>query len=136
MGSKPVRGVACCVLRVAWREMADLSAGNRHSRISVLFPEPLTPVTRTSRPSGNRTVRSFRLFLLAPLSVSQRSISGAEASTPCPPSLCGLWTLDLGPWTPTFRLWTLDFGLWTLPTGLLLPRVGNFRFARDRKSVV
>src|SRR5664280_2179907 len=101
--------------------MRDLSAGRRHSRIRVLLPEPLTPVTRTSRPNGNCTVRSFRLFLLAPLSVSQRSTSGAYASRPCPPSLCELWTLDLGPWTPAFRLWTLDFGLWTLPTGLLLP---------------
>ena len=50
----------------------DLSAGSRHSRISVLLPEPLTPVTNTNRPSGNRTVRFFRLFLLAPLSVSHR----------------------------------------------------------------
>src|ERR1039458_9058357 len=115
--------------------MLDLSAGKRHSRISVLLPEPLTPVTRTSRPSGNRTVRSFRLFFLAPLSVSQRSTSGADASRPCPPSHCELWTLDLGPWTPAPRLWTLDFGLWTLPTGRLSPRVGNLRCARKHRPV-
>src|ERR1035441_1156949 len=90
--------------------MADLSAGNRHSRISGLLPEPLTQVTRTSRPRGNLTVRSWRLFFFAPLSVSH---------PPCP-SAAG------------FRLWTLDFGLWTSlrTTGLRFPRVGKVRCAR------
>src|SRR5438477_269632 len=41
------------------------TAGNRHSRTSVLLPEPLTPVTTTKRFSGNSTVRSFRLFCAA-----------------------------------------------------------------------
>src|ERR1035438_4416701 len=80
--------------------MLDLSAGKRHSRISVLLPEPLTPVTRTNRPSGKRTVRSFRLFLLAPLSVSHRiSTVAADVRRLCPTSLCGFWTLDFGLWT-------------------------------------
>src|ERR1035437_8098175 len=101
--------------------MADLSAGNRHSRISVLLPEPRTPVTSTSRPRGNRTVRFFRLFLLAPLSVSHRSSSctaGADAGR------LGL--------TSAFGLWTLDLGLWTSPrpTVLRFPRVGKLRCAR------
>src|SRR5436190_8080324 len=48
------------------------SAGRRHSRIKVLFPEPLTPVTQTSRSSGKWTVRFFKLFALALRSVSQR----------------------------------------------------------------
>src|SRR5579862_2482141 len=68
MDSRPemVR-VACCVLRAlsAW-----VTSGNRHSRINVLFPEPLTPVTQTSRPSGNFTVRFLRLFFEALYSVN------------------------------------------------------------------
>src|ERR1051326_6399629 len=40
-------------------------AGRRHSRMSVLLPEPLTPVTSTRRLSGNCTVRSLRLLAAA-----------------------------------------------------------------------
>src|SRR3569833_441178 len=59
--------VTCCVLP----DFSDcVSAGNKHSRISVLFPEPLTPVTTTSRPKGNFNVKSLRLFFDAPCKTS------------------------------------------------------------------
>src|SRR5438105_14173152 len=38
--------------------------------ISVDFPEPLTPVTTVRTPSGNFTVRFFRLLALAPTTVT------------------------------------------------------------------
>src|SRR5262245_14812859 len=79
--------------------MASVSAGKRHSRIRVLLPEPLTPVSNTKRASGKLTVRSFRLFLLASAKVSQLLSLAAP--------------LDFG-------LWTLDFGL----TARRFPRVG------------
>src|SRR5690348_4970232 len=41
------------------------SAGNKHSLMSVLLPEPLTPVTTTKRPNGNFTVTSCKLFFAA-----------------------------------------------------------------------
>src|SRR6266436_6690733 len=41
-------------LTAAW------TAGRRHSRMSVLLPEPLTPVTSTRRFKGKRTVSQFR----------------------------------------------------------------------------
>src|SRR6266545_1559537 len=47
------------------------SAGSRHSRISVLLPEPLTPVTTIRRLSGKCTARSFRLFAAACWRVSE-----------------------------------------------------------------
>src|SRR6516162_8939540 len=57
------------MLRIPCSVFRDFSAwvndGNRHSRINVLLPEPLTPVTQTSLPSGNFTVRFFRLFFEA-----------------------------------------------------------------------
>src|SRR5438270_5681287 len=53
---------------------AEVSAGSRHSRISVLLPEPLTPVTATNRPSGNRTVKFLRLFLSAPANSSHAPV--------------------------------------------------------------
>src|SRR5689334_18074560 len=71
-----VSGVAYSVLRVPFRRFRELSAsvtvGRRHSRMSVLLPEPLTPVTSTRRSSGNLTVRSRKLFFPACSRVSQR----------------------------------------------------------------
>src|SRR6266700_1373571 len=80
---------------------ASLRAGKRHSRIKVLLPEPLTPVTTTNRPSGKSMVRSFKLFLSAFFSVSQTSVPD-------------ILTLDFGP-AP------LGSGP---STGLRFPRVG------------
>src|SRR6266478_7639705 len=98
--SWPVMRAACCVLRVAWFFFRDLSAsvsaGRRHSRIKVLLPEPLTPVTSTRRANGKSTLKPFKLFLRAPLSVSQLSTEG------------------------DFGLWPLSFGL----TTRLFPRLG------------
>src|SRR5215469_16040180 len=75
MDSTPVRTKPAPELNRADERFRALSvfvtAGIRHSRIKVLLPEPLTPVTRTSRPRGKRTVRSFRLFLSARARVSQ-----------------------------------------------------------------
>src|SRR5437867_10626225 len=45
-------------------------AGSRHSRISVLLPEPLTPETTTRRFNGKFTVSPFRLLAAAFWSVS------------------------------------------------------------------
>src|SRR5260221_10194262 len=51
--------------------IAAPTAGSRHSRMSVLLPEPLTPVTTTKRPMGNLTVMCFRLFAEASLRTRQ-----------------------------------------------------------------
>src|SRR5437763_129 len=67
-------------------------AGRRHSRTSVLLPEPLTPVTSTNRPSGKLMVRSLRLFFFACRSVSQPELD------------FGVGALDLG---FTARRWPL-----------------------------
>src|SRR6266849_5967439 len=83
MLSKPVRAAEGLfgVPRAVFRFLrASLSAGKRHSRTSVLLPEPLTPVTRTSRPRGKRIVMSFKLFLRACRSVSQALTAGPLAS--------------------------------------------------------
>src|SRR6266550_522246 len=83
MLSKPVRAEERLfdLPRAVFRFLrASLSAGNRHSRTSVLLPEPLTPVTSTSRPSGNRIVMSFKLFLCAWRRVSQALTAGPLAS--------------------------------------------------------
>src|SRR2546429_8485379 len=83
MLSKPVRAAEWLfgVPRSVFRFLrASLNAGNRHSRTRVLLPEPLTPVTRTSRPSGKRTVMSFKLFLRAWRSVSQALTGGPFAN--------------------------------------------------------
>src|SRR5260221_13301311 len=70
--------------------MADWTAGRRHSRTRVLLPEPLTPVTRTRRFRGKRTVRFLRLWIEALRRVSQlrvelsfggRALPGAEVET-------------------------------------------------------
>ena len=52
------------------RGSARASARCRISLTSVLFPEPDTPVTQVSAPSGKRTVTSFRLCSVAPTTVS------------------------------------------------------------------
>src|SRR5512139_2970392 len=52
------------------------TAGYRVSLISVDLPEPETPVTHTSRPTGRSRVTSFRLLPLAPVMRSMRSGSG------------------------------------------------------------
>ena len=54
-------GAACRFARCDAFERLAINAGNRHSRTSVLLPEPLTPVTTTRRFSGNLTVTFFRL---------------------------------------------------------------------------
>src|SRR5579884_1876245 len=64
--------------------VADSTAGKRHSRINVLFPEPLTPVTTTKRLSGKRTVRFLRLCTDAFRSVSQAFFSPCETGLRCP----------------------------------------------------
>ena len=74
------------VLRRAVVSPANRSrkAGSSTSRTSVLLPEPLTPVTQTSRPSGISTVKSFKLCRLA-----RRKISAAPSApdfcVDCPP---------------------------------------------------
>src|SRR5216684_1268808 len=87
MDSRPER------FRVSSFEFRVLScacrAGNRHSRINVLLPEPLTPVTQTRRPKGNFTVRFFRLFFEALWSVSQAAfdlslLTSAPTARRCP----------------------------------------------------
>src|SRR5205823_5695071 len=45
------------------------SDGNKTSRINVVLPEPLTPVTHTKRLSGISTVRFLRLWSEAPVRV-------------------------------------------------------------------
>src|ERR1041385_2325127 len=99
MDSKPVSEVfGFWLLDLSWTS----SAGSRHSRIRLLLPEPLTPVTRTNRPKGKLTVRFLRLFFAALCSVSHVT----------PILAPGL---------------TLDFGLWTLDspfTGRRWPRAG------------
>src|SRR5262249_43057117 len=62
------------------RRKADCTAGSRHSRTSVLFPEPLTPVTSTKRLSGNETVKFFKLFAEASCNTS------AELDSPFRPA--------------------------------------------------
>ena len=42
---------------------------------SVDLPEPETPVTQTSRPSGSSTVTSFRLFSRAPRIRSRAAVA-------------------------------------------------------------
>src|SRR6266487_1385672 len=82
MESEPVSGDAGywildsgCLIPLVRPVLPDLSAvwraGRRHSRINVLLPEPLTPVTSTSRARGMRTVRFLRLFLPAFCRVNQ-----------------------------------------------------------------
>src|SRR5438067_391652 len=66
-----VTGRAFSFLMARWRR------GRRHSRTSVLLPEPLTPVTNTKRPNGNLTVIRFKLFTAAPL--KSRDGCNAEA---------------------------------------------------------
>src|SRR5207237_241799 len=65
----------CCVRPDAASDLRVLSAcvrvGSRHSRTRLLLPEPLTPVTTTSRFKGKRAVRFFRLFAAALWRVSQ-----------------------------------------------------------------
>src|SRR5882724_5389544 len=69
MNSWPDRlGFFFCDLRFL---TADWTAGRRHSRMSVLLPEPLTPVTSTRRFKGKRTVRFLRLWTEALRKVSQ-----------------------------------------------------------------
>src|SRR6266566_5859968 len=97
MHSKPVRREARSDFRSS---RACLREGRRHSRIKVLLPEPLTPVTRTRRPKGKLTVRFLRLFFAAPRSVSQLSEFGTPSTLDFPTSTAllakevGLWTLD------------------------------------------
>ena len=55
-------------LRLAFRSAC--TAGRMQSRTSVLFPDPLTPVTTVNRPSGKATERFFRLFRLNPRKMS------------------------------------------------------------------
>ena len=40
----------------------SFKAGNNPFRISVVFPEPLTPVTQTNLPIGIEIEKFFRLF--------------------------------------------------------------------------
>ena len=47
--------------------------------MSVLLPEPLTPVTSTRRPSGKPMVRFLRLFLFAFCKVSQSRVEAPES---------------------------------------------------------
>src|SRR4051812_33977894 len=89
MLSKPVSETECVVgaPRCVFRFLrASFRAGNRHSRTNVLLPEPLTPVTRTRRPSGNRTVRSFKLFFRAWRRVSQALTAGPLANAESGPT--------------------------------------------------
>src|SRR5437667_10447372 len=85
--SWPVRREAEPVVRGPWslsREFrAAMRAGSRHSRIRVLLPEPLTPVTKTKRPRGKRTVRPLRLFLFASRSASQAGEEGRGSACFC-----------------------------------------------------
>src|SRR5437763_1672338 len=60
---------------------ACVSAGSRQSRTRLLLPEPLTPVTTTSRFNGKRAVRFFRLFAAALWRVSQPLVVAAFART-------------------------------------------------------
>src|SRR5258708_4489952 len=75
MNSWPERlGFFFCDLRFL---TADWTAGRRHSRMRVLLPEPLTPVTRTRRFKGKRTVRFFRLCTEALRNVSQLRVGAS-----------------------------------------------------------
>src|SRR5690348_155963 len=99
------------VPRSVFRDLsACVSAGNRHSRINVLLPEPLTPVTHTSRPSGNFTVRFCKLFFAASCKINVG-----------PASCLSLTSLLL-----------IEDGRETRPTltGRRCPRVGYFLCAR------
>src|SRR5690606_27240898 len=87
--------------------------GNRHERIKVLFPEPLTPVTTTNRPKGNRTVRFLRLFSEAFCNVSQSFVAALVRTRPIRPAL------DLRRLPST-----------AAEIGRRAPRVGNFFSAR------
>ena len=61
-----------------WTASFELSRGSRTSRINVVLPEPLTPVTHTSRPSGMAMVRSCRLCRLA-----WERVRGFVGRSPC-----------------------------------------------------
>src|SRR5687767_15613013 len=50
----------------AWSTDTTPSAAARDPKISELFPEPATPVTTTSTPSGMSTSTSARLWRVAP----------------------------------------------------------------------
>src|SRR5664279_5650054 len=49
----------------AWSTETTPSRPDTEPRISELFPDPATPVTTTSTPSGMSTSTSFRLWALA-----------------------------------------------------------------------
>ena len=78
--------------------------------MSVLFPEPDTPVTTISSPSGKVTFTSFRLLPLQPVSCmvfpfpSLRSLGSSMARSPfryCAVSVCVL-SMSAGlPWKTT-----------------------------------
>jgi hypothetical protein len=78
------------------------------SLISVDFPDPETPVTHTSTPTGRSTVTFFRLFPVAPLIVSIRSGSGLfrragkgicrRPARYCPVSECGARRISSDLW--------------------------------------
>src|SRR6266481_3758910 len=96
---------------------ASDTAGNKHSRINVLFPDPLTPDTATNLPSGNFTVKPFKLFL----------------SALCSTSDCVLVAADVRRRSASdFRLWTLDFRL----ISRRFPLVGYFFFVRKHCPVI
>src|SRR6188768_4257110 len=53
-------------LIAAWSTATTPSLGETEPWISELFPDPATPVTTTSTPSGMSTSTSWRLFVDAP----------------------------------------------------------------------
>src|SRR6267154_6030727 len=97
---------------------ARVSSGNKHSRTNVLFPEPLTPVSKTSLPNGRCTVKSRKLFFLACFNVSQLNL--ATAFSFCSPTeFCRRPDLSGGP-----------------ATGRRAPRDGWIFFARRHLPVI
>src|SRR5260221_14497964 len=86
----PAGSVSLLALRLL---SARVSSGNKHSRTNLLFPAPLTPVSKTSLPNGRCTVKSRKLFFLACFNVSQLNL--ATAFSFCSPTeFCRL--SDLG----------------------------------------
>src|SRR5437867_12843684 len=65
-------------------------AGSRHSRISVLLPEPLTPETTTRRFRGKGTVNPFSLLAAALCKVSHKVLPAScrQAVLSLPFSAC------------------------------------------------
>ena len=80
--SSPVIFLYAPVRRCAWFTRFA-SAGASVSVTSELFPEPDTPVTTVSVPKGTSSVTFFRLFSVAPVSLSapRRGLRRAEGTS-------------------------------------------------------